>query len=96
MENLSTNEWKIFKGAGWLLGIVLSIVSALVVFTLSKNLAAAVSAALPIGVFAGISIEQKFQGENEAINPAKTNIMIGSLLLGFIIFVALYIILQLL
>ena len=96
MENLSNNQWKIFKGAGWLLGISLSIVDGLVVFTLSDSFAAAISAALPFGVFAGISIEQKFQKKNEQIDPKKTKTMTGSLLFGFIIFVAFYIILQLL
>lgn len=94
MENLSNNQWKIFKGAGWLLGIVLSIVGALVVFTLSDSFAAAVSAAIPIGVFAGISIEQKFQRGIDPIDTKKTKMMIGSLLFGFIIFVAIYIVLH--
>lgn len=94
MENLSNNQWKIFKGAGWLLGIVLSIVGALVVFTLSNSFIAAVSAAIPIGVFAGISIEQKFQRGIEQIDTKKTKMMISSLLFGFIIFVAIYIVLH--
>jgi dipeptide/tripeptide permease len=95
MENLINNQWKIFKGAGWLLGISLSIVSALVVFTLSDSFAAAISAALPIGVFAGISLEQKFQKENMQVDNKKTKMMISSLLFGFIIFFAIYIILHL-
>lgn len=95
MENLNNNQWKIFKGAGWLLGISLSIVGALVVFTLSDSFAAAISAALPIGVFAGISLEQKFQRENMQVETKKTKMMISSLLFGFIGFVAIYIILHL-
>ncbi len=96
MKNLSNNQWRIFKGAGWLLGILLSIVGALVVFTLSNNIGAAISAALPIGVFAGISIEQKFQRKNEQIDPKNTKMMISSLLFGFIIFLALYFIIKIL
>ena len=95
MENLINNQWKIFKGAGWLLGILLSIVGALVVFTLSDSFAAAISAALPIGVIAGISLEQKFQKENMQVDNKKTKMMISSLLFGFIIFFAIYIILHL-
>ena len=93
MENLSHNQSKIFKGAGWLLGISLSIVGALVVFTLSNSFVAAISAALPIGVFAGISLEQKFQRKNARTDNKKTKMMISALLFGFIIFVAIYIVL---
>lgn len=95
MKNLSDNQWRIFKGAGWLLGISLSIVGALVVFTLSDSFAAAISAALPIGVFAGISLEQKLQRENVQVDNKRTKMMISSLLFGFIIFVAIYIIIHL-
>jgi len=95
MENLSHNQSKIFKGAGWLLGILLAIVGALVVFTLSDSFTAAISAALPIGVFAGISLEQTFQRENKHVNTKKTKMMISPLLFGFIIFAAIYIILNL-
>ena len=95
MENLSHNQSKNFKGAGWLLGILLSIVGALVVFTLSDSFVAAISAALPIGVFAGISLEQKLQRENMQVDTKKTKMMISSLLFGFTIFVAIYIILHL-
>ena len=95
MENLSHNQSSNFKGAGWLLGILLSIVGALVVFTLSDSFVAAISAALPIGVFAGISLEQKLQRENMQVDTKKTKMMISSLLFGFTIFVAIYIILHL-
>ena len=95
MEDLGNNQWKNIKGAGWLLGISLSIVGALVVFTLSDSFAASISAALPIGVFAGISLEQKFQRETDQIDSKKTKMMISSLLFGFIIFVAIYSILHL-
>ena len=95
MENLIQNQSKIIKGAGWLLGILLSVVGALVVFSLSDSFAAAISAALPIGVFAGISLEQKFQRENMQVDTNKTKMMISSLLFGFIIFIAIYIILHL-
>jgi hypothetical protein len=93
MENLSHNQSKNFKGAGWLLGILLSIVGALVVFTLSDSFFAAISAALPIGVFAGISLEQKFQRKNARTDNKKTKMTISALLFGFIIFVAIYIVL---
>ena len=96
MENSSNKQWSIFKGAGWLLGIAVSMVGALVVFTLSDSLAAAMAAALPIGVFAGISMEQAFQGKNKRTDPGKTKIIVRSLLFGLITFMALYIALKLL
>ncbi|OZV68009.1 hypothetical protein [Winogradskyella aurantia] len=90
MENLNNNQWKIFKGAGWLLGALLAIVADLVVFSLSDSIAAAISAALPILFFAGFSLEQKFQRGIEQIDVKKTKLMISSLLIGFVIFVAIY------
>lgn len=95
MKNSIQNQSKIFKGAGWLLGISFAIVGGLLVFALSDNFAAAISAALPIGVFAGISLEQKFQREIEQIETKKTKMIISSLLFGSITFVGLYLILNL-
>ena len=95
MKNLSQNQSKIFKGAGWLLGALLAIVTDLVVFFLSDSLAAAISAALPVLFFAGLSLEQKFQRENKQVVTKKTKMMTISFLFGFIIFVAIYIILHL-
>ena len=93
MKSSSQNQSKIFKGAGWLLGVALAIVGAIVVFALSNNFTAAISAALPIGVFSGISLEKKFQREIEQVENKKTNMMISSLLFGFIIFIVIYTIL---
>lgn len=95
MKNLSQKQSKIFKGAGWLLGVSLSIVGSLVVFTLSESFAAAISSALPILFFAGLSLEKKFQGENKQVDTKKTKIMIGTLLFGFFVFIAIFIFLHL-
>jgi len=92
MKSSSQNQLKIFKGAGWLLGISLAIVGSLVVFALSDSFAAAISAAIPIGIFSGISLEQKFQSEVGQVETKKTKMMISSLLFGIIIFVGFYII----
>ena len=81
---------KIFKGAGWLLGLAAAISGAIIVFTLSSNFAAAISAALPIGVAMGISLEQKFQGKDEYINPKRIKIMLTFLTLGFIALITLF------
>lgn len=95
MKNIGQNQSKNFKGAGWLLGVSLSIIGSLVVFALSESFAAAISAALPILFFAGLSLEKKFQGENKQVDTKKTKIMIGTLLFGFVIFVAMFIMLHL-
>ena len=58
MENLNNKEIKIFQGAGWLIGLAVAIAGAIVVFTLSDNFAAAISAAVPIGVASGISLDK--------------------------------------
>ena len=94
MKKLSQNQSKIFKGVGWLLGALLAIVADLVVFSLSDSIAAAISAALPILFFAGFSLEQKFQRGIEQVDTKKTKMMISSLLFGFIIFIAIYIVLH--
>ncbi len=90
MKNSVHKNLGIFKGAGWLSGFALAIVGAIVVFTLSNNFAAAISAAIPIGVGMGISMEKKFQQKTQSVNPQKTKRMIGLLSLGILIFVALY------
>jgi uncharacterized membrane protein YccF (DUF307 family) len=95
MENLSHRHSGFFRGAGWLIGLLVSIVCAIVVFTLSGTFSAAISAAIPIFVFAGTSIEKKLQGEINEIDLKKTRLMIASLLFGFLIFIALFIIVQL-
>jgi hypothetical protein len=94
MNNLSQNQSKIFKGAGWLMGALLAIVVDLVIITLTDNIIAAVSGALPVLFFAGFSIEKKFQEEYEQLESKNTKVMIGSFLLGFIIFLAFYTILN--
>jgi hypothetical protein len=96
MENSSNKPWSIFKGAGLLLGIAVSLVGALVVFTLSDSFAAAMAAALPIGVFTGISMEQAFHGNNKQTDPGKTKIIVRSLVFGLITFMVLYMVLKLL
>lgn len=90
MENLKHKQSKIYKGTGWLLGILLSIVSALVVFSLSGSFIAAISAAIPVGIFAGMSIELKFQEQTKQTDMYKTKIRIISILVGFACFVTVY------
>ncbi len=96
MENLSHNQSKIFKGAGWIIGLLVSVVGALVVYYLSRSIPAAISASIPIIAFAGSGIENKLQRENGQIDIKKTKMMIASLLFGTFIFISLFIIVELL
>ena len=96
MENLSNNQLKLFKGAGWLLGLMVFIVVALVIVTLSENFVVAIAAALPIGIVSAIGFEQKLQSKTTEADAKKTRMMINLILLGFIVFVTIYMIRHLL
>jgi dipeptide/tripeptide permease len=90
MKSSSQNQAKIFKGAGWLLGLIVFIVAALVIVTLSENFVVAIAASLPIGIVSAISFEQKLQSKTTEADTKKTKMMINLILLGFIVFVAIY------
>lgn len=94
MKNLNQNQSKIFKGAGWLLGALLAIIADLVIYSLSDSIAAAISAALPILFFAGFSLEQKFQKGIKQTQAKKTKLMFNSLIIGSVIFIAVYFVLH--
>lgn len=95
MKTSENNSFKIFKGAGLLLGFALAVVGAIVVFVLSNSFAAAISAALPIGIAMGLGLEQSFQRSGKNINPIKTKTMLVSLLAGLFVFFTLYIFIKL-
>ena len=86
MDNLNHHRHRIFKGAGWLLGITISMISAIVVIILFGSYTIAISATTPMGVVIGMSLEQKFQGKSELVNSGKNKVTIGLLLFGFIVF----------
>lgn len=92
MEEFNNRDLKIFNGAGFLLGLATAIVGGIVIYTLSDNFGAAISGVLPIGAAVGISLEQKFQKKEEVISTKKLVFLLGSFMLGFVVFVALYII----
>lgn len=91
MKTSEIKSLKFFKGAGYLIGFAMALVGAIVVFVLSGNFAAAISAALPIGVGWGLGIERKFQATVEDRNPLNLKPMLVFLSLGLLIFFALYI-----
>jgi hypothetical protein len=88
MKNLSENRIRFFKGAGWLIGIAISMISAIVVLILFDSFTIAISSTIPMGVIIGMSLDQKFQDKSEIINPRKNKVTIYLLLSGIIIFLA--------
>ena len=86
----SKNNLYIFKGAGILYGIGIGLVSALVVFVIAGNIAAAISASVPVGVTTAIALEQRFQNSVLPLSPAKIRNLIVSLGTGIIIFFIIY------
>ena len=95
METSENNSFKIFRGAGFLIGFALAIVGAIIVFVLSNSFAAAISAALPIGITTGLSLEQGFQGKLKKMNPVKIKTMLVSLSVGLLMFFTLYVLVKL-
>ena len=91
MKTSENNNFKIFKGAGYLLGLAMAIVEAIVVFVLSNSFAAAVLASLPIGIAMGLILEQRFQKTVKNISTDKTKAMHVFLSVGLLIFFALYV-----
>jgi len=95
MENLNQKQTQFFKGTGWILGLMLSVVSALVVYALSDHFFAAVAAGIPVLLFSGLGIEDRLQSEHMQLESGKTKVLIGASLLGFVVFIAFYIIFKL-
>ena len=91
MKTLENDSFKIFKGAGFLIGFAMAIVQSIVVFVISNNFTAAISAALPIGIVMGLGLEQRFQRKGEISNPIRTKTMLISLITGLFIFFILFI-----
>lgn len=94
MKTSEINNFRINRGTGYLLGFAMAIVEAIVVYELSNSLAAAFSAALPIGILMGISLEQRFQGTTESISPVKIKTMLFSLLVGLFVFFTVYVLVR--
>jgi len=95
MENLDQKQSQFFKGTGWLLGLMLSIVCALVVYALSNNFFAAVAAGIPVLLFSGLGIENRLQSKRMQQESGKTKVLIGASLLGFVVYISFYIIFKL-
>jgi len=90
MKNSENGNPKVFKGLGFLLGFAIAIVATIAVFVLSNNFGISISASVPIGITLGISLEQKFQGSKDIVNPKATKMLIGLLSLGVLAFIALF------
>ncbi|MCF8358455.1 MAG: hypothetical protein K9H26_06825 [Prolixibacteraceae bacterium] len=79
MENSEHYYQKVFNGAGYLIGFAISVVSAIILFSISKNVVIAISSSVPIGTTMGIILEKRFQGEQKRISPRRSKILIGLL-----------------
>ena len=90
MKSSEHNHFKTFKGAGYLLGSAITFVAGILVFLISNDFAIAISASLPIGITVGVALEEKIQKGKEPISPKAINWMIGLLVLGIIVFIALF------
>lgn len=95
MKESKNNNPNFFKGAGFLFGFVIAIVAAILVFIISENVAIAITTTLPIGITVGIGLEQRFQGEEKIISPKTTKIMLGLLSVGVLLFIALFVLVNL-
>jgi hypothetical protein len=90
MKTLEKNNFKIYRGAGFLLGFATTIVSAITVFALSNNIAVSISASIPIGFTLGLILEQRFQKGKELISPNMKKILIALLAVGVLLFIAIF------
>lgn len=74
------------QGIGYLVGSAVSIIMAIIVFTISKNVTIAISTAIPTGTALGIAFEQKRQGKRE-ISKKQSYYLRGLLILGIGMFI---------
>ncbi len=88
MKTTNNHSSRIFEGAGYLLGSLITIVLGIGLFFLTENFVIALSSSLPVGTVMGILIEQKFQNEESQQLKQKTKLFAGLLLLGIIVFFA--------
>ena len=95
MKESKNNNPKFFKGAGFLFGCAISIVAAIIAFVLSNNIALSITTTLPMGITVGIGLEQRFQREEKIISPKTTKIMLGLLSVGVLLFIALFVLVNL-
>ena len=99
MKTAENQNIKLFKGAGYLLGMGMAAVGGVVVFVLSGNFVAAVAAKIPIGISMGIGLEKRFQGTDPNNRPEvqapyevtlKEANRILMIVIGILVFFSLY------
>ncbi|MCS5491124.1 hypothetical protein [Algoriphagus limi] len=88
MKTTENHQTLLFKGAGYLIGALITFVLGISLFFMTENFVIALSSSLPIGTTFGILIEQKFQKEEEPMNSRATKLFARLLLLGIIVFFA--------
>lgn len=90
MKNTENNHQKVFKGAGYVISLAITMVAAIIAFIISDNFVVSVLTSVPIGITLGLSLEQKFQGEQKKLNPKMIKGLIGLLFMGMITFIILF------
>ncbi|NVJ87175.1 MAG: hypothetical protein HWE15_12765 [Algoriphagus sp.] len=88
MKTTDNHPALLFKGAGYLIGSLITFVLGISLFILTENFVIALSSSLPIGTTLGILIEQRFQSGQDQLDSRKTKLFTGLLLLGIIVFFA--------
>ncbi|TFV95560.1 hypothetical protein E4S40_04905 [Algoriphagus kandeliae] len=88
MKTTENHQTQLFKGAGYLIGALITFVLGISLFIFTENFVIAISSSLPIGTTFGILIEQKFQKEENHLSLQRTKLFTGLLLLGIIVFFA--------
>jgi hypothetical protein len=88
MKTTNNHSSRIFEGAGYLIGALITFILGIGLFILTENFVIALSSSLPVGTVMGILIEQKFQNEESQQLKQKTKLFTGLLLFGIIVFFA--------
>lgn len=87
MENSENYNGKTFKGAGYFLGSLVSVLLAIGIFIYSQSFVLALAASLPIGTTLGLTWEQRFQSGNKLRETTVRKVLVGLLVLGLLVFI---------
>jgi len=85
-----SKKLKAFKGAGILVGFAIGIATAVVIFTITGNIALIGPLTAGLGIPLGISFEKKFQGEMGDVNTNVKKTMVILVALGTIVLSAFF------
>ncbi|MEJ2006245.1 MAG: hypothetical protein P8X57_15070 [Cyclobacteriaceae bacterium] len=89
MKTSTNNQNTMIKGAGYLIGSGIVIMTAIIEFIISENIVISISS-IPIGITMGIILEQRFQGKEKPVNFRLNPLLFIILLLGLFAFVSIF------